>query len=83
MSACSEFTIIFGLRHPRFMKKRTAKTATITTTMASTIVVSVIRVLRYGLAQSSKAGLRSLRGKQYLTNRFSDVKTDAPIAVQL
>jgi len=45
--AGSGFTSIFGLRQPRFMKNRTAKTMTITTTMASTIVVSVIGVLRY------------------------------------
>ena len=40
------FTSIFGLRQPRFMKNRTANTTTISTTMASTIVVRLIGVLR-------------------------------------
>ena len=39
------FTSIFGLRQPRFMKKRIAKITTITITTNSTTVVSVIEVI--------------------------------------
>jgi hypothetical protein len=43
----SGFASIFGLRQPRFVKNRTAKTMTIIATMVSTIVVNVIGVLAF------------------------------------
>jgi hypothetical protein len=73
------------IRHPRFMKKRTAKTATITTTMASTIVVSVIGFLRYGPAQSSKAGMqpRSFRYPCNMNKRHTNAGRIAEVTTNV
>ena len=63
------------------MKNRTAKTMTITTTVASTIVVSVIGVPRKGPVQSSKASNqdRSFRYPRDVNKRHTNTESIAKV----